>query len=66
MGQQTYGDESNYQHDPGIKHFEDDKFEKNSTDRGWKKNTDISDEKKSDGTKKESDEDRLIRKFPSK
>jgi hypothetical protein len=41
MGRQAYGEESNRKHDPHAEHIVDDKFEKGSDTRNWKKNLEI-------------------------
>lgn len=41
MGRQTYGEDSNRKHEPHAKHIVDDKFEKGSDTRNWKKNLEI-------------------------
>lgn len=57
MGRQTFRDESNRKHEPHAEHYIDDKFEKGTDTRNWKKNLD--EEVEEDLRVSESDADSL-------
>lgn len=40
MSKQSFGDESNWKHEPKTEHYVEDKFGKGSATRNWKKNID--------------------------
>lgn len=48
MSRQTFRDESNYKHEPHVEHNVDDKFEKGTKSRNWKKNIKKEDENEED------------------
>lgn len=48
MSQQNFRDESNWKHEPHAEHHVDDKFEKGTETRNWKKNVDKNDDEKRD------------------
>jgi DnaK suppressor protein len=57
MSKQSFGDESNWKHEPHSEHYVKDKFGKGTETRNWKKNLDpnVEEQKEDLGDVKETD-----------